>query len=593
MPPMKKRKADGAVVVNVDSSAPRRTYKKKTSYARRASTNWRKFSKLKPWADFGAMRYPRGTPEGIGRFGETYAVATPEQRAERANVGWYGNGLYTGDGLYTGSGAYNPAKRFREFSTRALRTLGKGTGKQLNYNLNQQLASLSDPMSMYSGQGLYSSNSLIDAMDSRPSVQFESPNDESQSLVITHKEYVGDVFGPATSAFTVSTYPLNPGLTFVFPFLAQFAQNFDEYELIQMVWEFHSTVDANASTNASGNTGTIIMATNYKADSTPFSNKDEMIQYHGGVSGRLTENLAHGVECDPAKGTSLGQKYVRTSAVAFADIKTYDIGIFNIAFQNVPSTFLNQQVGELWVHYKVKLAKPKLFAALSNNIMKAIFVGPTLCPVDQPIGTPITMLTGLSNSFKPLVSSVGKDSETTNDAFHLSSTSALIPTTAASLVNKKGVKITFPASVNGVFEIIMNAECSVAAASTTGVGAVLQGKLVNSVMTPPNITLYPDMYGASDTLTTTTAAGPNWLTGGQVSTSLAQYRIHIRVASVTNGVDNTIVLYPFGNTATTAVYRQVYVEVTEIGDAFSGSPTNPAPKFINSAGVISILYPDP
>jgi len=130
------------------------------------------------------------------------------------------------------------------------------------------------------------------------------------------------------SDFTNTSYDLNPGLVSNFPFLAQFAQNFEEYEFIQVVFEYHSTVDASSTNNPNGNTGTVIMATNYNVMAPPFVDKEQMIQYHGGVSGRMTENLIHGVECDPAKTSGAPQKYVRTGLPINQDLKTYDLGCF-------------------------------------------------------------------------------------------------------------------------------------------------------------------------------------------------------------------------------------------------------------------------
>jgi len=53
-----------------------------------------------PYADFGRAFLRRGTPEGIGRFGETWKTASAEQRAARKAVGYSGRGLYTGRGGY-------------------------------------------------------------------------------------------------------------------------------------------------------------------------------------------------------------------------------------------------------------------------------------------------------------------------------------------------------------------------------------------------------------------------------------------------------------------------------------------------------------
>ena len=55
------------------------------------------------------------------------------------------------------------------------------------------------------------------------------------------------------------------------------------------------------------------MATNYNPDAVNFVSKEAMMQYHGAVSGRVTEDLTHGVECDPALNAGTATKYVRTT----------------------------------------------------------------------------------------------------------------------------------------------------------------------------------------------------------------------------------------------------------------------------------------
>ena len=67
-----------------------------------------------------------------------------------------------------------------------------------------------------------------------------------------------------------------------------------------------------------------------------------MMQYHGGQSGRLTDDLVHGIECDPGKSVGDMHKYVRSDPVQ-DDLKSYDHGKFNFAIANMPSEFANKQ----------------------------------------------------------------------------------------------------------------------------------------------------------------------------------------------------------------------------------------------------------
>jgi len=494
-----------------------------------------KFNKLHPWPTHGAARIPRGTEWSRANFGQTYKTANAEQREMRKATGYTGKGKY---GVRSSVGSFLKKKQFAS----------KIYDNAMDYA----------GMGLYTGRGLYSSNNLVDMPSSRPSMEFSSPNDETQSLIICHKEYVGDVFGPATAAFTNTSYNINPGLSQNFPFLAQFAQNFDEYELMQMVFEFHSTIDASASNNSSGNTGTIVMATNYKADAAPFSTKEEMIQYHGGVSGRLTENLNHGVECDPSKNALSGGKFVRTALVVNSDLKTFDIGTFQLALQNIPTPFQNQQVGELWVYYKVKLSKPKLFAALGNGHSSSRYVSGGSETNIAIMGTSI--LSALNN----VIPFSLKNSTTTVETIGGVS---YTPTT-------KGIRVEFPASVSGVFDIILQLEGSSFPTANDGDQYKIFG----------NITEWTDLYGATDGASLDT---PRFQMVAMAATqNIARMRISVK--SATQGVPNVFWLYPFGATYTTALtVTQTYLEICEIGTQFATSNSVNHPVWLNPAGVIT------
>jgi len=476
-----------------------------------------KFNKLHPWPTHGAARIPRGSEWSRANFGQTYKSANAEQREMRKASGFTGRGKY---GLRDSVGSFLKKKKFASTMY----------DKAMDYA----------GMGLYTGRGLYSSNNLVEMQSARPSMEFSSPNDETQSLIISHKEYVGDVFAPSTAAFTNTTYNINPGLQQNFPFLAQFAQNFDEYELIQMVFEFHSTIDASATNNTAGNTGTIVMATNYKADSPSFMTKEEMIQYHGGVSGRLTENLTHGVECDPSKNALGGGKFIRTQVVANSDLKTFDMGTFQLALQNIPTPFFNQQVGELWVYYKVKLSKPKLFTALGNGIAACRLLSSGGESINNLMGT--NVLRAQANTFDCTVANVNKS-----------------------------VVITFPAALSGVYEIKMFVE------GTTLANAGTVGPLVAG-----NVGGFTDIYSSAFDATD----GPVYYTFSTSGvTTIMVIRITLKAA--TAGVNNTLTIFPLGTTGTAVSITQSSIEIMEVGSSLSTSNTVQAPIWLNSSNVVT------
>jgi len=218
------------------------------------------------------------------------------------------------------------------------------------------------------GRGAYSTNknSLISSSKKR-SAMSGRVSDNSEDMLITHTEYMYDIYAPSDGTVTNVALPLNPGLSAQFTYLAQFAQNYAEYEFVQLIFQFRSTIDASATNNTSGNTGTIIMGCNYDANEPAYTTKDEMLQAHGSVSGRVTENMVCGIECDPRLNAGAAQRYTRAYNIYGQDKKTLDWGTFQYAMVNIPSAFANQQVGELWVYYKVRLSKPRLWSGLMGN----------------------------------------------------------------------------------------------------------------------------------------------------------------------------------------------------------------------------------
>jgi hypothetical protein len=203
------------------------------------------------------------------------------------------------------------------------------------------------------GSGAYTSaNQLVNP--SGPSKDMHITGDETNDIVLTHKEYLCDVI-PTTGAFqTIYSSVQNPGLSASFPWLSQMAQYFEEYEFIQLLYTFESMV-TEGNTNASG---TLLMCTQYNPTSAIFNNKQQMEMYEHANSFKVTSHAVHGVECDPSKRAGSAAEYVRTGPVPSGqDPKTFDLGIFQCA---VTGAYPNLMLGELWVTYTVKLSKAKI-----------------------------------------------------------------------------------------------------------------------------------------------------------------------------------------------------------------------------------------
>lgn len=225
---------------------------------------------------------------------------------------------------------------------------------------------------MSSGRGDYAVNSIIHsdaATDIVPKFAIDS-----NAVTISNVEYVKDIYAPGSVIpFSVSTLALNPGLSQSFPWLSQVAANYQEYELMQCIYTYKTTVADFAS--ASGQVGQVVIATQYNPSIPAFADKETMMMYDGSASCKTSMSMLHGVECDPQKlAATTGRKYIRTGNLpATEDLKEYDQGVLNIAVLNPPVTYLGQVLGELWVSYTVRLKKPRLSALNGNNIPMDIF----------------------------------------------------------------------------------------------------------------------------------------------------------------------------------------------------------------------------
>lgn len=195
-------------------------------------------------------------------------------------------------------------------------------------------------------------NSQMGSTKSIPS--FSSGRSEDGALTVSHKEYICDIQGSAD--FVIQNHLINPGNSTLFPWLAQIAQNYDEYTFHGLIFHFRSTSTDQASNNSQ--LGTLIMAANYNPSAPNFVNKQQMMEYSGASSVKISNDLQFGIECDPKKRGGNTIEYVAPNGAApiGEDAKTYHLANLQIATN---STQTVNQIGELWCTYKVTLRKPK------------------------------------------------------------------------------------------------------------------------------------------------------------------------------------------------------------------------------------------
>lgn len=249
------------------------------------------------------------------------------------------------------------AKGRRRFSQRQI---GKRNTRQLEANFNSLFRGagnkLANTIATFTGRGAYKKSSAR---------SFSTARNETGALTVKRCEYIQDITG--FNVFTNTNWVLNPGNPTLFPWLSQIAQNYDEYQFNQLVFEYRSVTAVLSST---ATIGTVIMTCNYNVTAPNFTQKQPMMEYDSARSCNINENLFFGVECDPRKNSGSGIMDITTSTnvhdVSFGqDPKTYFLGNMQIAIVGTPAT---GQVGELWVHYNVTLRKPRMYSTLGNGI---------------------------------------------------------------------------------------------------------------------------------------------------------------------------------------------------------------------------------
>jgi len=220
------------------------------------------------------------------------------------------------------------------------------------------------------------------------------PSFGTEEISFCHREFLGNVYSGGTlvngaTVFDLKSFGLNPGLS-AFPFLSQIASSFTEYEWQQLVFTFRS-MSANALNSTNTALGSLIMVTNYNANEPNFPSKIAMESYEKAVSAPPSCTQRHEVECK-RKYNPLHLMYVRTDTtpVQYNDARLSDLGTFQIATEGMQASNVN--LGELWVSYRVRLAKPKLTSGSNiNNLLASIGRVTSGIAAATPMGTSVAV----------------------------------------------------------------------------------------------------------------------------------------------------------------------------------------------------------
>jgi hypothetical protein len=215
-------------------------------------------------------------------------------------------------------------------------------------------------LSKWLGSGAYAVSKNTLAKGSTP-LPMHSNN---TSVIIRHREYLTDIVSSGTAnTFSAASYYLNPGLSTTFPFLSTIAQQFQEYTIRGLIFEFKSTSADAIASSTNTTLGTVMMATQYNGAEPQFTSKQQMLNESYSTDAKPSESFCHPIECDP-KENPYKVQYIRANNVpAGQDIKTYDLGVMSVATAGFQGT--NVVCGELWCTYEVELRKPTITGGLN------------------------------------------------------------------------------------------------------------------------------------------------------------------------------------------------------------------------------------
>lgn len=314
------------------------------------------YRKRFPYKEYGAAYYKRGSEPSLAAFGPSFKEANAVQKANRKGSGFVGRGRY---GLLKKAGKWGA----RGIGAGIGYAMGGYEGARSGYNVGAKFSRMV-------GTGDYSTgapvtNQIIAGGDAPLTVNATS--DLSGDIILNHREFVQNVVisgtGGTNSGFANISFPINPGLQALFPWLSQVASNFTLYEFQGLIMEYKPTSGEQGST--SNALGKVIFATNYDPEADLFASSVQAENYDYAISTKPSMPMLHGIETKRS-AMATNMQYIRTGEVTRDKIFT-DVGLFQVMTEGIPlggAGSVTAIVGELWATYKIRLSRANLFSSL-------------------------------------------------------------------------------------------------------------------------------------------------------------------------------------------------------------------------------------
>jgi len=306
-----------------------------------------------------------------------------------------GRGGFWGDAW---GGMKNLGRRAYNYGDQATRDLPPGTFAALGSNFGPLGGMGGHLLSQLTGRGDYQvkKNSIMHAQVGPEGMSF-SP-EGSATIRVQKREFLGvlraDALAPAE--FSQTQYRLQSTDGNTFPWLAGIAEHFTEWEIQGAVVSYEST---SSNYSASMALGTVAIATQYNSNELPYADMTQMLQSAFHTRGNPSEDLVHGIECDPALQAS-ERLYTRRPGTK-GPANLYDHGVVTIATEGLPTLAANEVIGRLYVTYDIELSLPALPISAPFANLEGVCSQGNIPPTQPPLGpsTAITAKTGSPLTF--------------------------------------------------------------------------------------------------------------------------------------------------------------------------------------------------
>nr|WPR18591.1 MAG: coat protein [Chemarfal virus 58] len=208
-----------------------------------------------------------------------------------------------------------------------------------------------------------------------PPISVNAAGDMSGDVIMTRTEFVGNVSvstgaGQTITPFQQTTFQLNPGWSGTFPWLSQIASNFELYDWEGLMFMYRPTSGEFGASAVSNALGKVVMATRYGVTQfNGFSSTVEAQNYDYANSTKPSLQMVHGVETKNTQQVGGDMLVIRDNAIANnPNVVLYDVGRLYVMTEGIPLAASSTAIiGELWVTYRVRLSRAKLWSSIGNE----------------------------------------------------------------------------------------------------------------------------------------------------------------------------------------------------------------------------------